>query len=283
MTQPNQLSPNLQLDQEAATPAAQVSLKRKIMLVLPAYNEEESIVQLLTNIQQAMLFHSLEYEITVLDDGSTDRTLEIARSCASRMPLRILRHLKNAGLGATIRDGLSDAVQRAGEHDIIVTMDADNSHTPGLILRMVRAIDEGCDVVIASRFVSNAQVRGVNLFRRMLSRGASMLFQAVLPIPGVRDYTCGYRAYRSALLRGAFDRYRQSFVDQEGFQCMIDILLKLSTMTDTVFGEVPMILRYDLKMSQSKMRVASTIAGSLKLLLRRRLEFWMRGTPPSSP
>jgi dolichol-phosphate mannosyltransferase len=168
-----------------------------------------------------------------------------------------------------------DAVQRAQEHDIIVTMDADNSHTPGLILRMVRAIDEGCDVVIASRFVSGAQVHGVSLFRRILSRGASLLFQAVLPISGVRDYTCGYRAYRADILRQAFAEYRHAFIEQEGFQCMIDILLKLSLL-DLVFGEVPMILRYDLKESSSKMKITSTIQGSLRLLINRRLEFWSR-------
>jgi dolichol-phosphate mannosyltransferase len=66
-----------------------------------------------------------------------------------------------------------------------------------------------------------------------------------MPIRGVRDYTCGYRAYRGRVLRQAFQRYGDDFINQEGFQCMVDILLKLRKM-DVIFGEVPLILRYDL-------------------------------------
>ncbi len=272
---------NLVLVQDASTSIPRNISTRRIRIVLPAYNEENSLAPLLQGIEQAMGFHQFDYEILLVDDGSQDRTLKVSRDNSQRIPLRILQHVKNAGLGATIRDGLFDAVQRADEHDVIVTMDADNSHTPGLILRMVRAVDEGCDVVIASRYADGAQIHGVSLFRKILSLGASWLFRLVLPIPGVKDYTCGYRAYRADILRSAFTRYRQTFVEQDGFQCMVDILLKLRPM-NLVFGEVPLILRYDRKRSQSKMKIGSTILGSLKLLARRRIEAWKEKLIPRS-
>jgi dolichol-phosphate mannosyltransferase len=186
------------------------------------------------------------------------------------MPLRFYRHEVNQGLGATIRDGLEIAVSRASPRDVIVAMDADNSHTPGLIRGMVRLIYEGNDVVIASRYRYGSYVRGVPFHRQLLSLGARLLFQVAFPIKGVRDYTCGYRAYRSEVLREAFSRFGPEFVSQTGFQCMVDILLKLRAM-DVIFAEVPLILRYDLKGGASKMKVMRTILGTLKLLFCARL------------
>jgi dolichol-phosphate mannosyltransferase len=92
----------------------------------------------------------------------------------------------------------------------------------------------------------------------------------VFPIHGVRDYTCGFRAYRCRLLREAFRRYGDDFVDRRGFECMVDILLKLHRLGAT-FAEVPLTLRYDRKGGASKMRVARTVADTLRLMLRRRL------------
>jgi dolichol-phosphate mannosyltransferase len=149
-------------------------------------------------------------------------------------------------------------------------MDADDTHTPQSIVRMVGQIDGGFDVVIASRYRPGARVIGVPLSRRFMSRAASILFQAIFPVPGVRDFTCGYRAYRAEVLRAAVNRYREEFINQEGFQCMVDILLKLARMR-LRFCEVPLVLRYDRKAGSSKMKVTRTAAATLLLLLRRRV------------
>ena len=95
----------------------------------------------------------------------------------------------------------------------------------------------------------------------------------MFPIKGVRDYTCGFRAYRASLLKKAFSVYGDKFVEYKGFQCMADILLKLSRM-DAIMSEVPMILRYDLKGGETKMRVSTTVLNTIKLLFKRRLEGW---------
>lgn len=135
---------------------------------------------------------------------------------------------------------------------------------------MGRMIQEGFDVVIASRYQPGSRVLGVPWFRRIMSFSASWLFRILFPTPGVRDFTCGYRAYRAGALRKAIDHYGPSFVDQTGFQCMVDIILKLRTM-DVIFGEVPMLLRYDLKGGGSKMRVYKTAKSTLLLLVKRRM------------
>jgi dolichol-phosphate mannosyltransferase len=241
----------------------------RVYIVLPAYNEEHNLGPLLERIDEAMAEDRLDYQVIVVDDGSTDGTFAVASAYARDLPLRIERHERNQNLGATIRDGLRIAASLCSPKDIVVAMDADNTHTPGLIRSMVRLIREGNDVVIASRYQPGSYVRGVPRHRLFFSWAARILFQLVFPIRGVRDYTCGYRAYRGAVLREAFEKYGDAFINEEGFQCMVDILLKLRRM-DVIFREVPLILRYDQKGGVSKMNVGRTIRRTLALMLRRR-------------
>ena len=242
---------------------------RTVHVVLPVYNEEGRIERLLNHIDEAMEDADIAYEIILVDDGSRDRTERIVRECATRMPIRLMRHEVNRGLGATIRDGLVAAAERAEDRDIIVTMDADDTHAPGLILRMVRMISEGHDVVIASRYRPGSRSVGVPFTRLALSHISSWMFRLVFPIRGVKDFTCGYRAYRARVIRESFARYGDHFLDQDGFQCMVDILLKMRRM-NLIFGEVPFILRYDYKEGSSKMNVPKTIRDTLALAWRRR-------------
>ena len=243
---------------------------RVVYIVLPAYNEEENMPRLLDSVRDAMDESTARYQVVVVDDGSRDRTAAIVEQFAREMPVRLIQHPVNEGLGATIRDGLLAALASASDRDIIVTMDADDTHTPGLILRMMRMINEGYDVVIASRYRAESRVYGVPFARRLMSGAASWLMRTVFPIRGVRDFTCGFRAYRASALRAAVSRYGDGFVNQEGFQCMVDILLKLRSM-DLVFGEVPFLLRYDRKGGESKMKVWRTARQTLLLLVERRL------------
>ena len=204
----------------------------------------------------------LEYKVVVVDDGSSDGTWDAIVRHAREMPVVPVRHEQNRGLAEALRSGLQVALAEAAPADVIVTMDADNTHAPGLVMRMLGLIREGHDVVIGSRYVPGARVVGVPFHRRVLSYSASLLMRAVFPIEGVRDYTCGFRAYRASILQKAFARYSERLISQKGFSCMVDILLKLRTL-DPIMTEVPLVLRYDLKHGMSKMRAAQTIVDTL--------------------
>ncbi len=245
-----------------------------IFVVLPAYNEAEALPRLLrriASISRAHFGHSLR--IIVADDGSADGTPELAHQVAAAedLCLEVVSHAVNQGLGAAIKTGLTTALARSNDHDdVIVTMDADDTHLPGLIPRMVQMIDEGNDLVIASRFQPGARMLGIPRYRQLLSTGLSWLFRVVYPIPGARDYSCGYRAYRAGLLREAFERFGDTLFAERGFACMVDILIKLH-LVGAIVNEVPMILRYDRKPGATKMPVKKTIVQTFRLLGRRRL------------
>lgn len=242
----------------------------RIIVALPAYNEEANVGILLNRIHQTLAEARLPHSIVVVDDGSRDRTPEILRSCALSMPLIVETHSVNQGLGGALRDALKRAAGGAAPGDVIITMDSDETHSPGLILSMLQRVDEGCDVVVASRFQPGARVEGLAMHRVCISWVAGLLFRALFPTPGLRDYTCGFRAYRAEALQLAYARYGDSLVDQPGFQCMADVLLKMRRLP-LVFGEVPLLLRYDLKQGRSKMRLMKTSLATLRLVWRRRI------------
>lgn len=252
-----------------------------IWIVLPAYNEEANIGRLLRDIcatwKETLPHRALH--VLVVDDGSADRTGAVVEEFRDTLApdafqgctVELLAHEQNQGLAEAIHTGLTTAAERAGERDVILTMDADNSHVPGLVPTMVRAIGEGYDLVIASRYQPGARVVGLSTTRKALSYGASWLFRALFPIPGVRDYTCGFRAYRAAMIKPVLADNPQ-FISERGFSCMVDILLKLRTQDPPVtMAEVPLLLRYDKKEGASKMDVGATITDTLGLILRRRM------------
>jgi dolichol-phosphate mannosyltransferase len=237
----------------------------RIVVVLPAYNEEANIGNLLRAIFESLTDDYPNLSVVVVDDGSSDKTHQIVEQYSRELPIIVERHEHNQGLGATLRDGLKRAVAVAGDRDIIITMDADESHRPGLMIRMIGLIREGFDVVIASRYQPGSRIYGLRMHRKIISSLASLFMRVLFPTPGVTDYTCGYRAYRAEVLKQAYAEYGDTLVDQDGFQCMVDVLLKLRRLP-IIFGEVPLVLRYDLKRGQSHMRLWRTTRKTLQLL-----------------
>ncbi len=240
----------------------------RVILALPAYNEANNLRPLIESARQTFQGQGWDWTILVVNDGSTDRTAAVLQELVESHGIHVIHHPENRGLGAAILTGLQNALDLAGDDNaIIVGMDADNTHSPDYIPGMAQRIwTEGYDVVIASRYQEGSKEVGVPWNRRLLSRGARLLFQLVLRLPNVRDYTCGFRAYRAELIRQAFTKYGQNLITRRGFACTDELLVKLSTISKRM-TEVPFVLRYDQKRSQSKLPLFRTIVETLKMLL----------------
>ncbi len=236
----------------------------RVHWVLPAYNEAASIGDMLSRIEEVSRDLGLDFDVTVIDDGSGDDTGDIARAAGERMPVAVFRNEPNRGLGYTIRRGLREALSVASDDDAVVTLDADLTQDPVYAGSMLSTLAEGADVVIASRYRPGAGMEGVSALRLLLSYGASALVSLARPIRGVRDYSCGFRAYRAAVLRLGFELFGDDFVSESGFGCMVEIAQRLRGRA--VFAEVPFVLRYDAKRQASAIRIVPTIRSYFRVL-----------------
>ncbi len=241
----------------------------RVRVVLPAFNEQDALEKLVERIVQSLGETAWKFDILIVDDGSSDRTVSVARKLQEFYPVRLVCHEVNRGLGAAITTCLTRGVEGLDNDDIVVAMDADNTHPPQLITQMVPMIREGYDIVIASRFQNGGRVVGLAKHREWLSVAARIMMRTVFPVRGCRDYTCGYRAYRVGLVRDALIRFDGQLTQESGFACMADLLLTLNSL-GAVIGEVPLLLRYDFKRGASKMKILQTIQRTIRMAIRHR-------------
>lgn len=239
-----------------------------IHVILPAYNEEANLPDLLSAFVELTGELAEPLRVYVVDDGSADSTVRVAEGFSDRLDAQVLRHPANRGLGEALRTGFSAALTTAAPDDALVTMDSDNTHAPGYIPAMVHKLRaEDLDMVVASRYRPSAGQKGVPEFRRLLSRGGNLLYGLVLRLPGLSDYTCGYRCFRAGKLRQAMDLFGPQFITRGDFSVTGEITLRMGKVT-RAFGEVPFVLHYERKAGRSKMRVLRTVLSTLRLLWR---------------
>lgn len=244
---------------------------RKIYIILPIYNEGVSIYNLLKNFEEFLIKYPLEHEIITINDCSTDNTEKLifeAQKEIKTLNIQYLKHEKNGGLGVAMASGF-DSIEQFDDNDVIVTMDSDNTHSPFLIREMLNKINEGADIVIASRYCEQSRVAGVSKLRNFLSKGANLLYSIIWQIEGVKDYTCNFRMYKGAVIRAAQNKYKNNLIEETSFVSSTEILKKFFCASpDSIAVEVPMILKYGNKKEKSNMSISNNILKTLYILLK---------------
>jgi dolichol-phosphate mannosyltransferase len=114
-----------------------------VTILLPAYNEERDIRTLILRIHAAMQAGGFNYKVFVVNDGSTDGTVSAVIACQQEMPIELIDHGVNKGLGQAMLTGLRSVAKQLEDEDVLVTMDADNTHDPNLIPAMVEKVRGG--------------------------------------------------------------------------------------------------------------------------------------------
>lgn len=235
-----------------------------IWIVLPAYNEAQALPKLLPRLDETLRARGAAYRLVVVDDGSRDGTAAILERFAATLPLDVITHPLNRGLGETERDGFEYVAARCGPDDVIVRVEGDATHDPEYIFVLLDKLAEGYDVVNTSRFQPGGGQRGVRGGRALVSRCANLFMRLVFPIRGLRDFSCGFRAYRARVVRDAIRVFEDDFIQLRGmgFTSTLEMIVKLDLL-GCRFAEVPFVLRYDLKESDSKMVGSITTLGYL--------------------
>jgi dolichol-phosphate mannosyltransferase len=258
-----------------------------LYIVLPAYNEDQALPALLEEIEQ--ICAPIPHHIVVVNDGSTDRTQEVIQNYVqTHNNIHRVNHDQNQGLGAALNSGFqyvlnhNQSQEKHSENclfmeqegpDMVITMDADNTQPADHIPLLYEEICSGADLVIASRFVPGGEQHGLSLGRRGLSWGAGRVMHFFAPIPGVLDYSCGYRAYRLSILAEGTRQYGPKLIKSRNFSGMVELLLKVAPFAERI-TEVPLKLHYELKKGASKMRILATIWGYVQLIYQIKRKSW---------
>ena len=168
------------------------------LIVIPTYNERELLPQIVPAVRDAVP----EATVLIVDDGSPDGTGVLANELAARdSNIEVLHREKKQGLGAAYLAAFGHALASEVGWRRVVQMDADFSHDPRDIPRLLQALDEGADMAIGSRYTRGGSTENWGLGRRIISRGGGLYAQAVLGV-GINDLTSGFKAWRAETLRG---------------------------------------------------------------------------------
>jgi glycosyltransferase involved in cell wall biosynthesis len=173
-----------------------------IYICIPSYNEAPTVGLLLWKVRQVFAGFPREYQLLVLDDGSSDLTAEVLERYTRVLPLTVTRHRERLGYAATVEELLREAVARTDrpKRDSAVLMHADFAHAPHFIPDLVRRIESGADIVIAQGKLEGEPSRS----RRLVRRLAPMLLRGAVMIPGVTDVVSGFAIFRLVTLRNVF-------------------------------------------------------------------------------
>ena len=191
---------------------ARIATAPTLALVVPTYNERDRLPELVRAIFAAYDASGIEGELVIVDDNSPDGTGDVADELAQKFPVRVVHRAGKLGLGTAVIEGFN-----AADAEIVGVIDADLSHPPALVPRMLAALQtERADIVIGSRYVQGGGTRNWETSRVLMSRFACVLASGLTP---VRDATSGFFLMRR-------DRARDVTISAGGFKICLELLIR---------------------------------------------------------
>ena len=185
----------------------------RTLVVIPTYNEADNVAWIVEQLHAAQP----DVDVLIADDGSPDGTGDIAdRLADADRRINVLHRSGKQGLGSAYRAGFAYGIERG--YDVLVEMDADGSHRPQDLGKLLEASEAGADLVLGSRWVDGGGVVNWPWHRRFISRGGTFYARLMLGIP-VKDATGGFRAFR----RQTLERLPLDEVASQGYCFQIDM------------------------------------------------------------
>jgi glycosyltransferase involved in cell wall biosynthesis len=247
-----------------------------IYVCIPSHNEAPTVGLLLWKIRQVFAAFPREYQLLVLDDGSSDTTAEVLEPYARVLPLTVMRHPERRGYSASVEALLRRAVDLTDrpKRDAAILMHADFAHNPQTIPDLVRRIESGADLVVAEARLVGEPSRGYHLVRRW----APVLLRGVVAVPGVKDIVSGFAAVRLVALRNAIRSQPGALLVTDGWAANAELYWRAGRYARRV-ETVPSVERHDLRSRPS--RVHPWAAASALWAARRPLR--ASPVPPNAP
>ena len=237
--------------------------QRVLLLVIPAYNEEENVPQLIEQLEDYRGLLATGSRIIVVDDGSEDGTAALVTAYIGPLPLELLRLEQNSGPGAAFRAGFAAALEGAPDDAYVVTLEADTTGDLDALPRMLDRAEAGAEVVLADWTMHNVSAQ-----RRLLSSCAGFVVRHAIGVDA-RTVSSFFRVYRASTLRRASVEYGDKLIREPGFACKAELLAKLASMGSRIVEE-PVNLDWSRRRGKSKMPLFKTIVAYWRMLFRQR-------------
>ncbi len=215
-----------------------------IYVCIPSYDEAPTVGLLLWKIRQVFAAFPREYQLLVLDDGSSDATTEVLEPYARVLPLTIIRHQERRGYAASVEALLRRAVELTDrpKRDTAILMHADFTHNPQTIPDLVRRIESGADLIVAEGKLEGETSRA----RALVRRHAPALLRGVVTVPGVRDLVSGFAAIRLVALRNAIRSQAGRLLVTEGWAANAELYWRAGRYSRRIEA-VTSVERHDLR------------------------------------
>jgi glycosyltransferase involved in cell wall biosynthesis len=222
-----------------------------IYVCIPSHNEAPTVGLLLWKIRQVFGAFPREYQLLVLDDGSTDTTAEVLEPYARVLPLTVIRHTERRGYAASVEALLRQAVELTDrpKRDAALLMHADFAHNPQTIPDLVRRIESGADVVVAEGRVDGEPSRA----RRLIRKYAPLLLRGVVTVPGVHDVVSGFGIFRLVALRNALRSQPTRLLMTDGWAANAELYWRAGRYARRVEA-VNSVERHDLRSRPSRIQ-----------------------------
>ena len=240
-----------------------------IKVILCIFNEEKNLKTLIPDINKKLSSLKLNYEIYACIDGSTDSSLQILQDYQNHYPIQIIEPKNQRGLGLAFKRSFQEVIKNCDENDLLVTLDADNTHDINQIETMIHQFHNyNLDVLVNSRFANSSIIKQFPLHRKLISKTVSLLLQSLFPIKKVsllplQDYTSGYRIYRAKKIYQLIELQGNNFISEPEFTYTCEILIKLSRIKSKI-DEHSISYDYGRKYSKSKLKI---IPNFIRLLI----------------
>ncbi len=237
------------------------------LFVIPAFNEADNVPRLLADLEARPELFPLGSRLILVDDGSSDDTVAVARAYEGPLPLEVLELGVNQGPGGAFRAGFAAALAGHPDGALVVTLESDTTSDLAALAEMLRRAQDGADLVLASVH-NGGRMLNVSAPRRILSRGAGMVVRRALDLDAM-TVSSFFRVYRASILDRGTAAFGDDLITERGFACKAEILAKLVAIGARV-EEVTIDLDASLRVGESKMRLLPTLAGYMRLVAARR-------------
>lgn len=229
-----------------------------IYIIIPSYNDSSNFDKLFKNLKN--ILKTKKYKIIVIDDGSTDDTINILEKLSKKYQVNRIGYNKNRGPGYAFAFGFKFILKKLRNKDLVITIEADNTSDYKILNKMI-SLANRYDAILASPNIEGGKFLGISNTRRFLSNTANILDSLIFGVD-IKTFSSFYRVYTGEIINKLSKKYGNKIITDHGFSSVVELIIKLKNIEAKMI-EIPAVVDWRQRKGKSKMSINKTILGRL--------------------